>query len=309
MKSYKVYIIRNVVNNKVYIGKTSKSIEIRFKEHLKNANTKINRYFYDAINKYGIDNFTIELIIEVNSNEEANLNEKYWINKYKSKEKEFGYNMTLGGDGGNTGNYYYGKSPYDWWVEKYGINKAEYIKEETYKKVSNKLKEYLIGMKTLEDRYGNKACEIRQKISYTLREKINSGDIVINTSGLKSHKIGEFKHSEESKTKMSYAKKGKTYEDIFDARTTNHLKEMHRANWTGVNNPNYVENITDDELFNVLNQLINNDTMITISKNIGKSHYKIKQRLIIEGIGDIQKLKREDKENKVLIKLLRKYEK
>ena len=99
-----IYIIKNHINNKVYVGKTSDSIEHRFREH-KSAAYKIdystyeysiNTKFYRAIRKYGIDNFYIELLDKVEV-DELEQKEIEYIAKYDSYYN--GYNSTLGGDG------------------------------------------------------------------------------------------------------------------------------------------------------------------------------------------------------------------
>ena len=46
-----IYKILNLSNNKVYIGKTTKSLEYRFNQHLKCAKNHVNRYLYDAKHK------------------------------------------------------------------------------------------------------------------------------------------------------------------------------------------------------------------------------------------------------------------
>ena len=59
-----IYKITNKVNGKIYIGKTEKSIELRFKEHCREftkARSK-DRPLYRAFNKYGVENFSIELV-------------------------------------------------------------------------------------------------------------------------------------------------------------------------------------------------------------------------------------------------------
>lgn len=91
-----IYKITNRINKKVYIGKTYTSVEQRWKEHLRDYNkTRCEkRPLYSAMNKYGIENFSIEQIEETSSPEER---EKYWIEKYGSFHN--GYNATLGGDG------------------------------------------------------------------------------------------------------------------------------------------------------------------------------------------------------------------
>lgn len=92
-----IYKITNKINNKVYIGQTYSSLENRWHTH-KNA-WKGNRHcqaLYDAFDKYGIDNFTIE---EVEQCDITQLNDReiYWIKQYNSYEN--GYNLTRGGDG------------------------------------------------------------------------------------------------------------------------------------------------------------------------------------------------------------------
>lgn len=93
-----IYKITNTINNKCYIGKTYKSVQQRWKEHLKSANRDkcLNRPLYKAINKYGINKFTVE---EIGEFEEGLLEEKeiYYIAKFDSYNN--GYNATLGGDG------------------------------------------------------------------------------------------------------------------------------------------------------------------------------------------------------------------
>lgn len=93
-----IYKITNLVNNKVYIGKTLKTAEERWKEHCR-ACRRLRcekRPLYDAMNKYGVENFICELIEEC-SVENINDREIYWIEHYNSFH--YGYNATLGGDG------------------------------------------------------------------------------------------------------------------------------------------------------------------------------------------------------------------
>ena len=96
-----IYKITNKVNNKVYIGQTAKTIEERFAAHLRNATNKVNRYLYDAMNHYGYENFTVEQL-EVSKKSLLDEREIYWINFYKSNNPDYGYNMTIGGGGGDT---------------------------------------------------------------------------------------------------------------------------------------------------------------------------------------------------------------
>ena len=98
MKIDKIYKITNKINGKIYIGKTNKPIEKRLREHIRSAYKNTNNHkFYNAIRKYGEENFEIELIEEV-INESWQDKEIYWINFYDSVNK--GYNTAPGGEGG-----------------------------------------------------------------------------------------------------------------------------------------------------------------------------------------------------------------
>lgn len=91
-----IYKIVNDVNDKIYVGKTERTLEQRFNEHCYEMNRRVeeNRPLYAAMRKYGVEHFHIELIEETNSPEEREI---YWIEQLRSYKK--GYNATLGGDG------------------------------------------------------------------------------------------------------------------------------------------------------------------------------------------------------------------
>jgi len=98
-----IYKCTNLINGKIYIGQTTNILLFRIKKHLKNANNKVNRYFYDAINKYGKENFKWEEVDFASSKGELNFKEIYYIKFYNTFYVfGCGYNMTKGGDGGNT---------------------------------------------------------------------------------------------------------------------------------------------------------------------------------------------------------------
>ena len=93
-----IYKIENKLNGKIYIGKTLKTVQERWKEHCHDFKRERceKRPLYSAMNKYGIENFFIEEIEQC----EANIlseREKYWIEYYNSFK--YGYNATIGGDG------------------------------------------------------------------------------------------------------------------------------------------------------------------------------------------------------------------
>ena len=93
-----IYKITNNVNGLIYIGQ-SINIKTRWKDHRckKKWNRQPGSYLYNAFKKYGLKNFTFEIIEECNTDM---LNEKeiYYIKLYKSNDKNFGYNLNIGGN-------------------------------------------------------------------------------------------------------------------------------------------------------------------------------------------------------------------
>lgn len=96
-----IYCITNLINGKQYVGKTTTTLEQRFKEHCRGSKKKYkNRPLYDAMNKYGIENFKIEQLEEIDGNDQDLLSQReiFWIKELQTFGKN-GYNATKGGDG------------------------------------------------------------------------------------------------------------------------------------------------------------------------------------------------------------------
>ena len=88
-------------NNKRYIG-ISNNIRRRMNEH--NVDFRNNLPIESAIQKYGkINNFILLEEIGAENRQLMREREKYWIAKYHSNNKEFGYNVSEGGDGADIG--------------------------------------------------------------------------------------------------------------------------------------------------------------------------------------------------------------
>lgn len=95
-----IYKISNDINDKLYIGKTLYTIERRWSQHKNNAKTRKDLEhlpLYSAMNKYGIEHFTIEKIEEVLDEKQLSEREQYWIKYYNTYN--YGYNASVGGDG------------------------------------------------------------------------------------------------------------------------------------------------------------------------------------------------------------------
>lgn len=97
MNNYKVYI-HKFPNGKAYIGITRQEPKIRWG----GGNGYVrNEYMYRAIKKYGWENIEHIILFEGISEADACEIEKSLIKKYRTNEKEFGYNIESGGQCSN----------------------------------------------------------------------------------------------------------------------------------------------------------------------------------------------------------------
>jgi group I intron endonuclease len=130
---WRVYVHINNVNGKRYVGITSKpKPEDRWRN---GKGYSENPYFKSSIDKYGWDNFDHIILHEGLSETDAKEKEKYYIRVWDTKNREFGYNMTSGGDG--TPGYY----PSEETRKKLSIARMkENLSEETLKRRSDGLR-------------------------------------------------------------------------------------------------------------------------------------------------------------------------
>jgi len=99
IRNYKVYVHINKFNNKKYVGITKQDVKKRWQSGYGYYNKGKTNYFWNAIQKYGWDGFE-HIVLENNlTHDEANDRERYYISLYNSNNLDYGYNLTLGGDG------------------------------------------------------------------------------------------------------------------------------------------------------------------------------------------------------------------
>lgn len=80
-----IYKITNHVNGKVYIGQSVRPVEERWNRHKIDAiSGRLDTHFARAIRKYGVDNFSIEVIDTAKTQAELTLKEHYWIGYYNA---------------------------------------------------------------------------------------------------------------------------------------------------------------------------------------------------------------------------------
>ena len=92
-----IYKISTTQSNKVYIGQTIRTVRERYQEHVNacHKDYKKTMHLYLAMNKYGIDTFSVEQIDSADTQKELDEKEIYWIKYYDSINN--GYNSAPGG--------------------------------------------------------------------------------------------------------------------------------------------------------------------------------------------------------------------
>lgn len=163
-----IYEISNKINNKKYVGQTTMELNRRIYFHQKNnTNTIIKK----AINKYGIENFDIFIIEEI-ENKLLNEREIYWINKLNTVIPN-GYNLTKGG-GGVSGYKHSDEYCKNLSINSIGGNNNFYGKKHTFE---SKL---IISLKSKNKIPWNKGKNMskstKNKIKNRIREKWKNGD-------------------------------------------------------------------------------------------------------------------------------------
>lgn len=101
-----IYKATNLLNNKVYIGQTTMSLEKRCSIHKWHSQTpkyKGHSYFIKSMKKYGFSKFKWEVLGYCESREELNEAEIHCIDFFQSTNHVYGYNLSTGGDCGVAG--------------------------------------------------------------------------------------------------------------------------------------------------------------------------------------------------------------
>lgn len=99
MGNFTIYLRRNKVNGKCYVGQTN-DFDRRENEWKRLNHYYANEHICNDRAKYGLDNWTVETLAEVDNREDAWELEQRFINDYNTLWPN-GYNITKGGGGAN----------------------------------------------------------------------------------------------------------------------------------------------------------------------------------------------------------------
>lgn len=146
-KQKAIYKITNLINGHIYIGQTN-NVERRFSDHIAGTGENKNSLIHRAIEKYGANNFTFEVLGWF---EDYNEKEQYYIDLYKCRAP-YGYNIQ---DGGNDPPHYSGEN-----------NNFAKISEATARKVQEQAQNWLIPRPTIVH---------ENKITFDIFRHINEG--------------------------------------------------------------------------------------------------------------------------------------
>jgi group I intron endonuclease len=189
-----IYKTTNQVNGKIYIGQ----------DKYNNPNyLGSGMILHFAFKKYGIENFNKEILEECESKETLNEREKYWINFYNSTDKNVGYNIALGGDGGDTLSHHPNK-------------------KEISKRISESNKKLWE-----DDNYKIKMSKARKNWWNNLTEE-NREKFSLSSKGENNKMYGKL-HSPEAKIKMSKARKN-WWNNLTDSELEEIGKKISEAN-------------------------------------------------------------------------------
>ena len=176
MSIYSIYRITNLINNKVYIGWTSRIPSLRFNQHKSCKTSAIGM----AIQKYNKENFIFEIIYQSKDLEHSRFMESQFIKEYNSLAEEsggWGYNLHFGGNGNITSDSTKRKQSQS--------HKNKILSEE------HKLKISQAGRKRTQSE------ESKLKLSQSRKRLISEGKITINAWN-KDKELSE-KHKESLK--------------------------------------------------------------------------------------------------------------
>lgn len=105
MNIYSIYKFQNQLDGMIYIGKTIQDVEKRKYRHLWDVRRGSENFLHRAIRKYGMENFSFDVIYNTFTAEDLNEAERHFIREYDCcvlDGVDKGYNICRGGEGADS---------------------------------------------------------------------------------------------------------------------------------------------------------------------------------------------------------------
>lgn len=172
-----IYKITNQINGKIYIGKTEQTLEQRWARHLQDVGV-VNRPLYNAIAKYGKENFALCVLEHCTSEQELCEKEIDWISKLHSTVLYGNYNISEGGGGGYLIKHWDDSRKQALYQQQANARRGQTRSEKTKSKLSKAatLRE--------QNKTDNIKQQIKEKNSASMKRQYEVGLRVVNTPKL-----------------------------------------------------------------------------------------------------------------------------
>ena len=200
-------------SGKSYIGK-AKNFHYRYNNHKQtalNENRTNKTSFYDSFKKYNFFDYNIRILVEnLEDGELLNFAEELFIEKYKTQDSDYGYNMTKGGDGTALFGEYngmYGKKHTEEAKQKMrdnafravgelnGWHKSNRTKEELAERSRKRTESYFLNISKMSEEEKQKAFEFKSAKAKDAWKNIETNPNLQNS--LNALRYWEYKTEEE----------------------------------------------------------------------------------------------------------------
>lgn len=247
-----VYKITNRINGKVFIGYTIYPLHIRKKLQIYEATKDTSGFLYDAISRYGSNNFSWSILEYCNKRSESFKCREFYIKKYNSMNRNHGYNCQSGGQ------YFSLVEESKEKMKESRFNLPEHIKnkikEAARKSATGRVDTPETRQKRIDSHTGEKnymfgrhrSAKTKKKIGEANRDKVRSLEVRKKMSeankGEKNYMFGRH-HSAETIAKIVKTKTG--------SRASKQARKNMSIAKSGENHPQYGKHPTSEALVNM----------------------------------------------------------